>query len=464
MSFKKIALLALIQIIIISHLGGNVCFALNSKKPPFKYIMNTVYPWSWAGRNINNFQKWISENKKAGVNVIRLAAPWNLIEPKKGIYEFDWLSKRLNIIKSNGLQIQLILDTFDGPPWILDDADNFQRDENNHLIRVNIGKVRSSFLKSREIMPAVPSFYNAGYWSQVISFYKAVCQYVNNEKINVIAFNSAWDVFLESEYVPFAWGGYEAPGREKFILWLKSKYKNLASLNDAWGTKFIDWDQIDMPRQVTKRCEAIGCRTFFADWLSFRTVTLKGVYDKLSRAIKGVNKDYLYGVQWGSSGFYRNGPRRGTVSLSYLSKGIDWIFSGAQGEDPHRFVDGVLRCSIDRQTEISREIDAPYPLNRSGTYSNYLEQINEAGKWFDSIDFANWDNQKAYNMMVKKNLLSKLLGSISSEDNKCTAYDKKNINVFDLFINFENYNGAMEKLLEYQNNYKKSETCMCYCF
>lgn len=442
----------------------NICFASNLEKLPFKYVMNTVYPWSWACRDLNNFQRWLLENKNSGVNVIRLAVPWNLVEKEKGKYRFGWFSKRVNLVRKYGFKLQIILDTFDAPSWILSNKNYFQKNENHKIIEFNIGRVRSSFLNSGSVVPAVPSFYSAEYWEYVVDFYKAVCLYVNNHGIDVIAFSSAWDEFLESEYSPLGWGGYEAPGRQKFVLWLRNRYGNLTNLNKSWKTDLKGWDEISLPRPRMMAWGISGPRQDFSDWLQFRTVILKSIYDKLSDAVKGINKNFLYGVQWGSSGFYRNGLQRGTVRLSYLSKGLDWIFSGAQGEDPHLFVDGVLRCSVDKRIEISREIDAPYPLNKEGKKRNYVLQIKEAKRWFDSIDFANWDSQKAYHRMLGENLLKTLIESGFQQVDICRVYKKNKINLDGLLLNPANFKTKIKNYLNIITRERKNSLCECFEF
>jgi beta-galactosidase len=56
--------------------------------------------------------------KQAGVNLVSVAIfSWALLEPKEGVYEFDWLDRVLDLLNTNGIRVDLANASASPPPW-----------------------------------------------------------------------------------------------------------------------------------------------------------------------------------------------------------------------------------------------------------------------------------------------------------------------------------------------------------
>lgn len=65
-------------------------------------------------RDYGDFEQFKSYIAPLGIKRIRLHAGWAKIEPKKGVYEFEWLDKQVNYLVEQGMDV--LLETSYGNP------------------------------------------------------------------------------------------------------------------------------------------------------------------------------------------------------------------------------------------------------------------------------------------------------------------------------------------------------------
>ena len=191
------------------------------------------YPEHWP------HDMWEEDLKRmlaVGIRVVRVAEfAWSKIEPTEGNFTFDFFDDFLNVAEALGMKVIFCTPTATPPAWLTQkypevlnadlDGSLFYHGErrhynyNSHIYRklsARIVEQSASHYASRECIIG---------WQ------------IDNE------INCGKDVF------------YSKSDSEAFRAYLKEKYKELDSLNEAWGTVFwnqsyTDWEQIYVPRKT----------------------------------------------------------------------------------------------------------------------------------------------------------------------------------------------------------------------
>jgi beta-galactosidase len=80
------------------------------------YVGVAYYPEHWRR------ERWPVDAelmKKAGINVVRLAEfAWVKMEPREGVYQFDWLDEAIGILERQGIKVILGTPTESMPAWV----------------------------------------------------------------------------------------------------------------------------------------------------------------------------------------------------------------------------------------------------------------------------------------------------------------------------------------------------------
>lgn len=188
------------------------------------------YPEAWdAKRHADDIPR-IAE---CGFNYVRMGeGAWSYWEPREGEFQFDLFDRVIDLCRKHGVKVILGTPTYAAPAWVSHKYPevlrwDYRRVPMKHGSRRNLNYTSRGMLElSDRICTALAQHYKRE--KQVIGWQ------LDNE------FNCHMDV------------SYAPSDTLAFRAWLKVKYKSIAKLNDAWGTRFWsqtydDWEQIDLP-------------------------------------------------------------------------------------------------------------------------------------------------------------------------------------------------------------------------
>lgn len=197
-------------------------------KSPDMYIGVDYYPEHWPR---SRWEKDADLMRRAGFNIVRLAEfAWGFMEPRKGVYRFEWLDEILGILDERGIKAILGTPTGAMPAWMAHEyPDVLQVQPNGN--RVTWGVRKNNCFSS----PA----------------YRAFSRGITMAMTRHFARNPAvigWQT--DNEFgVQFC---YCDACRAGFHHWLAQRYGTLELLNRSWGTHFWGqiysaWEQIPLP-------------------------------------------------------------------------------------------------------------------------------------------------------------------------------------------------------------------------
>jgi len=171
--------------------------------------------------------------RKAGVTLVSVGIfSWALLEPKEGLFEFDWLDQLLDLLHSHGIAADLGTPTASPPAWFMaayPDARVVSRD----------GTVMG-FGSRGMASHSHPAYQEAA--TRIAS--ELARRYVTHPAVAMWHVHNEFGVPVGEDYSPAAVTAFRA--------WLQGRYQDLDALNDAWGTAFWsqryeDWEHIGAP-------------------------------------------------------------------------------------------------------------------------------------------------------------------------------------------------------------------------
>jgi beta-galactosidase len=173
--------------------------------------------------------------KRAGVNLVSVAIfSWALLEPKEGVYEFDWLDRVLDLLHTNGIRVDLANASASPPPWF--------SHKYPQSLPVTADGVRHSYGSRQAFCPSSPEYRRAA-----AALTTAIAERYSDHPAVIM-----WHVHNE-------YGCHNLPcfcdvSAAAFRVWLQRRYSTLEELNEAWGTAFwsqhyYDWEEILPPRR-----------------------------------------------------------------------------------------------------------------------------------------------------------------------------------------------------------------------
>lgn len=191
------------------------------------YFGADYYPEQWPQ------ERWPEDArlmKAAGFNVVRLAEfAWSKMEPKEGIFDFNWLDLALKTLHDQGIVALLGTPTASPPPWLMTSHPD--------IFRLREDGLRVTYGNRCEHCPNHPTYHD--FTRRIVT--ALADHYAGHPSV------IGWQIDNEmgnSCYCPVC--------RSKFQNWLKVRYSTLKKMNAAWGTEFwshtyTDWAQIPAP-------------------------------------------------------------------------------------------------------------------------------------------------------------------------------------------------------------------------
>ncbi|MFG2822071.1 beta-galactosidase [Kitasatospora sp. NPDC048365] len=178
--------------------------------------------------------------REAGVTMVSVGIfSWALLETERGVYDFGWLDRLLDLLHENGIRVDLGTPTVVPPAW-------FYR-EHPEALPVGREGVRYEFGGRGAICHSSPAYRQAA---------ASITEQLGRRYGSHPAL-ALWHV--HNEYgVPVS-ACYCEASAEDFRQWLAARYTTLKELNEAWGTAFWGqhynrWDDIRPPRLTPTAC------------------------------------------------------------------------------------------------------------------------------------------------------------------------------------------------------------------
>lgn len=246
-----------------------------------------------------------------GANVVEVRAPWALIEPRDGEFDFTRLDQQLEWAERNDLQLVFIMEAGPahaaGVPWLIerlqargetmvDLAGNVQRD---------------------------PSLFSPTYKQYLARYLQRVTEHLATHPLSrrVYGYNNGceWWYPLANAYSPLALAAF----RES----LRARYGPLEALNAQWGTRFASWEEVTAPRLAT-----FGGPELPQGWIIPAAYTVDACYCTTAESHVAVEPGRAITLE---ADYAASGMRAGAVSVE-----IAWL--GDEGPQP---------LTIDRATE-----------------------------------------------------------------------------------------------------------------
>ena len=211
-----------------------------------KYRGVAYYPEYWPK------ERWdedIRLMKEANINIVRIAEfAWSSLEPKEGVYTFEWLHDIISRLEKENIDVILCTVTATPPAWL-----TYKYPE---ICRVEANGYQHKHGMRRHYCPSNDEF---------IGFSSAITEKMSTDFAhhkNIVA----WQ--LDNEL-----GGdcYCESCQEKFRQHLKDKYKTIENLNNCWKTKFwsiefSDWAEVRMEEgQFVHSSIRVECKRFRSD-------------------------------------------------------------------------------------------------------------------------------------------------------------------------------------------------------
>ena len=191
--------------------------------------------------------------RDAGVNLVTLGVfAWASLEPEPGTFTFGWLDEAMDLLHANGISVDLATPTAAPPAWLAyEHPQTLPVAEDGHVF---------GFGNRLQFDPT-----SSVYRQHAAGITRALAERYSRHPALAM-----WHI--GNEFGPVA---YTPSSANAFRAWLRRKYGDLDTLNDAWYTRFwsqryTSWDQVcppEMPRSWSNPVRRLDFTRFISDAL-----------------------------------------------------------------------------------------------------------------------------------------------------------------------------------------------------
>ncbi len=198
--------------------------------------------------------------REAGVNMVSVNIfSWALLEPREGEFDFSRLDRILALLHEHGIAADLATPTAAPPAWF------FRK--HPQALPVDRDGRQLSYGSRQTFCPSSPAYREAA-----LRIARVLGERYGDHPAVVM-----WHI--HNEYGCHNAECYCDTSAQAFRRWLRDRYGDLDTLNDAWGTTFwsqwyYDWDEILPPRTTG----AVPNPTHRLDWRRFCSDELMSLY------------------------------------------------------------------------------------------------------------------------------------------------------------------------------------------
>lgn len=111
--FYKFVVTSLVGVVGVSQMGY--------ASPITRQYSLVLWNWTQPCSNLQTFSDWVSNFKSIGGTTITISVPWNQIEPQQGQFNFSYISQRLAITQSYGMNLKVEINSYYSgaqPSWL----------------------------------------------------------------------------------------------------------------------------------------------------------------------------------------------------------------------------------------------------------------------------------------------------------------------------------------------------------
>jgi len=269
--------------------------------PPNQLFVGACY--QPVDRSPEQIRNDIALMKKAGFTVVRMGdLSWDYFEPAEGVYDFKAFDAVMDQMHAAGIKVILDISGLPVPQWL-----------HHKYPGVNLVAQNGTPLDPAERY--MDDISDPDYRRLVKNFADALTQhYAHHPALLAIGFdNEIGNGFMS----------WSEADRQRFIVWLKNRYGDLATLNKAWATqrwsrRIDSWDEVRLPY-----ADGPGPAERFLDLHRFWSdVTIDVLKDLEAIRLKNVPSKPAISNLWDSS------DRKG---FDYLSTYKQYVSYGSYG-------------------------------------------------------------------------------------------------------------------------------------
>jgi beta-galactosidase len=211
--------------------------------------------------------------REAEVNLVSLGIfSWAKLEPRPGEYDFDWLDRIISLLHEGGVMVNLATATASPPPWLaVLHPESLPVTQNGVVLHPG---ARQHYCPS-----------SAAYKERAAELVRRIAdRYKDHPALGM------WHV--NNEYGCHVAECYCDASAEHFREWLRTRYRDLDALNEAWGTAFWsqrygEWREIPPPRSAP----TFANPTQQLDFRRFSSDALLGLYEMEKEILQEATPD-----------------------------------------------------------------------------------------------------------------------------------------------------------------------------
>jgi beta-galactosidase len=196
-------------------------FATQTAPPPGK-LPTILYGASYYAEYMpyDRLEKDVELMKKAGINMVRVGeSTWGVMEPRDGVFEFDWLQRVLDRMHEAGIKVILGTPTYSIPAWL------FRKFPEIQVKPLNGARYAYGLRQTTDLTNPIYQRYAERIIRKLVARFK--------DHPAVIGYQ------LDNETHPS--GTSDKPVQKAFVEYLKSLFKTPQDLTQAWGLNY--WGQ-----------------------------------------------------------------------------------------------------------------------------------------------------------------------------------------------------------------------------
>ena len=328
--------------------------------------------WNFTIHTLPDFRFIVDGAADAGFNAIMVHIPWTHVEKKDGVYDFSAFDPMIDyVLNEKGMSVAISLDMTRPTNDTLIPSTEIMRNRNGEP-SVGSGRMQISFCSTHAVDKAV------AFYGEAVSHIEEAF----GDTGRILLYIPAFTQYCETEYWCTDDYDYSDPAIKAFRSYCRKTYETVEAMNDALGTKYTSFDEIEAPEISRTRDVGIA-------WYAFRHEKLKSVIDRLAEVQHSAYPDSKIAIQLGSV-FDNNIARRGTIGFADLCENVDVLWCDDAPDYPHFFSTAYVWSSLPARVQLANEIDGPTQVNAS--IENYEKQGYECFKsGVKYMSAANWN-------------------------------------------------------------------------